>query len=67
MPQRDPRVDPRPGDVVSNGREQFYVTEIADGVVYYTDAPPVEVQSIRLGDWRAYSKNDAIVNVAPAT
>lgn len=35
-PERDPRTDPRPGDVLTDGYEQTWeVEEVRDGIVTY--------------------------------
>jgi len=61
MTQRDPRTDPRPGDVLTNGKDTFYVTGVRNGMVTYTDAPPVEPMQISTTDWRTFSKTDMVV------
>lgn len=60
---RDPRFQPAPGDVLTNGVHTFYVTRIEGDEIFYTeDQPPVPELSSTFEDWRAYSKNDTVLN-----
>lgn len=61
MVDRDPRFQPAPGDVITNGKDTFYVTRVDGDEVFYTDQPPVPELSATFEEWRAYSKNDMIV------
>lgn len=58
---RDPRKDPKPGDVIENGRDRFYVTRVEGTEVYYMDAPPPEEMSVSLEVWRFNSTNDVVI------
>ncbi|URL59581.1 hypothetical protein IM816_05655 [Luteibacter flocculans] len=61
MADRDPRNQPVPGDVLTNGKDTFYVTRVDGDEVFYTEQPPVSELSSTLDDWRVYSKNDTVV------
>jgi len=59
---RDPRKTPAPGDVLTNGRNIFYVTDVRDGEVFYTeDHPPVPVESVSLIEWVANAEGDQVL------
>jgi len=64
---RDPRVNPMPGDVTSNGKETFYVTRVEDGTVFYTDTPPVEEMTSTLDAWRESSGLDVVLKTLDGT
>lgn len=62
MADRDPRFQPKPGDILTNGAHTFYVTRVEGEEVFYTeDQPPVPELSSTIEDWCAYSKNDTVV------
>jgi len=61
MTDRDPRITPLPGDVVTNGTDTFYVTRVDGDEVFYTEQPPVPELSATFEEWRTYSKNDTVV------
>jgi hypothetical protein len=60
---RDPRRDPRRGDVLFNGRQHFYVIGCHQGIVTYSEAPPVEALNISVEQWRQFSTNDDVVKI----
>jgi hypothetical protein len=62
---RDPRINPAPGDVLTNGQRTFYVTRVDGYEVFYTeDQPPVPELSVGIAEWRLYSATDRIVATA---
>lgn len=62
---RDPRIDPKPGDVLQGGRHTFYVTDVVSGQVIYTeDAPPPPTLSLPLSEWQEYAKSDTVLVTA---
>lgn len=63
MSDRDPRRDPRRGDVLFNGKQHFYVIEGRQGIVTYADAPPVETLTISVEQWRQFATNDVVVKI----
>ena len=66
---RDPRVDPRPGDVVMFGPqwqlERYAVLSVADGRVSYELGPLRPVLQATIREWRAWAKGGEVLHVAP--
>ena len=61
---RDPRTDPRPGDVLESGNTRFYVARVENGVVYYTYEPPPDEMSVDIEEWRLNSAKDVVITQA---
>lgn len=65
--KRDPRTNPQPGDILTNGRDTFWVIRVDRGTVYYTDQPPVEQMSVTTAEWVENAKHDTVVKRADET
>lgn len=63
-PERDPRTNPQPGDVTTNGRETFWVTRVDRGTVYYTDQPPLDEMEVSLAQLIENAEHDTVVKRA---
>ena len=50
--ERDPRTDPRPGDVVSDGRSSAHVVAVLDGLVEWKESPSEPVNRCSLEVWK---------------
>jgi hypothetical protein len=61
---RDPRRDPKAGDIVENGSNRFYVMSVDRGVVSYTESPPPDVLTVDIDEWRTDAINDVIIKAA---
>jgi len=62
---RDPRTQPQVGDVVTSGVHTYYVTDVRDGTVFYTqDHPPVDVDEVSIDEWRRSSANDRVLSIS---
>lgn len=65
MSDRDPRIDPKPGDVVGNNYRTFFVTRVDGDEIFYTEGcPPPPELSVNLDDWRVYAKGDKVFATA---
>lgn len=61
---RDPRVDPRPGDVLRNpAGQEFHVLDLRDGDVVYQESGARELLYHPADQWIADSSQDQIVVV----
>ena len=60
---RDPRVDPKAGDISRNsdGKEFKVVKRDGDTVCYLTDG---EYEEMEIEDWRKWAANDEVLHVA---
>ena len=62
---RDPRIDPRPGDIIDPGRS-FYVsvTHVGDYVHFVSLLLEELTSDLTLDEWREYARNARVVYVA---
>lgn len=74
--KRDPRIDPKPGDVLGIGRSRTYVWDVADSIIIYARRPKPDGLSypntrycVPIGIWRMSNRRpDVFVyNVAEAS
>jgi RIO-like serine/threonine protein kinase len=61
--KRDPLVDPRSGDWITNGRREIRIDRVANGQVYYAKFDKGEpiafaLHRINLEEWRELSRKD---------
>lgn len=63
---RDPRIDPRPGDVVARGNIRRKVVNVNGDAVWYRIENPVmfDVLSCLIGEWRFETKQAEVLHVA---
>lgn len=63
--ERDPRVDPRKGDIISSGKDAYLVIRYEDECVEYADVenlPDLTKSHLTtLKDWRMYSVDDDVL------
>ena len=63
---RDPRCNPKPGDVVKRGVVSRMIVNVTGDSVWYRikSAAKFEVLSCLLGEWRIETKNSEVLHVA---
>ena len=63
--ERDPRVDPRKGDIIASGRDAYLVIRYEDECVEYVDVENLpdltESHLTTLKDWRMFSVDDDVL------
>ena len=65
--QRDPRRDPRPGDVLQRGNETrrvYGLPELRSYWITYNDAAN-SLRACRRGSWEAWARNATVLHTAP--
>ena len=67
MAQRDPRIDPQPGDVTRGGNCRYVVLarepESMGGGVRFFETPSNRIASFSIADWRLSSLTDDVIAV----
>ena len=65
---RDPRLDPRPGDVVRNRKNdpqtRTVVNVYGDGSLYYTYRAGLYGSPISIADWREFGRGGEVIKRA---
>lgn len=60
--QRDPRIDPQPGDSVTVDGETREVEAVRDGRIYYSWPGKIAVRSLFEASWRSWADKASVWN-----
>ena len=66
MSSRDPRKDPRPGDVTKDGNDIILVVRRMSGIIYWASSHQRsdELLQTPIDTWPRMCKNDEVIHVA---